>query len=102
MEGSVVRDVDVLFANFTDDFIYVHEIYGGTYTKEHLYKNYVKFLKAGRYQNSEDRYVIQTMIPGHNAISIERLQTDKGIVVSHLTVFEFEGKQVSKIIEYWK
>ncbi|WP_281559977.1 hypothetical protein [Thalassomonas sp. RHCl1] len=102
MKGSLVKDIDALFSNFTDDFTYVHEIYGGTYSREHLYNNYVKFLKAGNYQRTADRYRIVSMIAGHNAISIEREQTYEGVTSNHLTVFEFKGKQVSKIIEYWK
>ncbi|MCF2855977.1 hypothetical protein L1286_00710 [Pseudoalteromonas sp. SMS1] len=102
MKDSKVSDVDNLFNNFTSDFKYVHEAYGGTYEKTHLYNNYVRFLKAGDYTYTQDRYKIISMIAGHNAVSVERQQIHDGKQERHLTVFEFKGEQVSKIIEYWK
>ncbi|CAH9054753.1 hypothetical protein PSECIP111951_02055 [Pseudoalteromonas holothuriae] len=102
MKDSKVADVDALFAHFTDNFEYIHEVYGGTYTKEHLYNNYVKFLKAGRYQNTSPRYKITNMIVGHDAVSVEREQVYEGQIEKHLTVFEFKHNKVAKIIEYWK
>ncbi|TQF67386.1 nuclear transport factor 2 family protein [Pseudoalteromonas luteoviolacea] len=102
MKGSKVADVDKLFENFTDDFTYVHQVYGGTYKKEHLYNNYVRFLKAGDYQYTKDRYKIISMIAGYNAVSVERQQIHEGQKENHLTVFEFKGDKVSRIIEYWK
>lgn len=102
MKNSKVDDVDALFSYFTEDFTYIHEIYGGNYSREHLYNNYVKFLKAGEYQWTADRYKIVSMIAGYNAVSVERQQTYKGEIANHLTVFEFKGDKVSKIIEYWK
>ncbi|MCF6435624.1 hypothetical protein [Pseudoalteromonas sp. MMG022] len=102
MKGSQVTDVDVLFEHFTEDFEYIHQGYGGRYSRQHLYNNYVKFLKAGQYQYTTPRYQIVTMIVGHDAVSVERQQLYEGKPESHLTVFEFKGSKVSKIIEYWK
>ncbi|MBD1584578.1 hypothetical protein [Pseudoalteromonas sp. S16_S37] len=102
MKDSKVSDVDALFANFTDDFQYVHEGYGGNYSRQHLYDNYVKFLKAGEYQYTTARYKIISMIAGYNAVSVERQQEYEGKLENHLSVFEFNGSKVSKIIEYWK
>ncbi|ESP94366.1 hypothetical protein [Pseudoalteromonas luteoviolacea] len=102
MSGSQISDVDTLFSHYTEDFVYIHEVYGGTYTRQHLYSNYVKFLKAGDYQRKDDRYKVTAMIAGHNAISVERQEIYEGEIVKHLSVFEFKGHKVSKIIEYWK
>ena len=102
MSGSQVTDIDKLFSTYTDEFEYIHEVYGGTYTRDHLYGNYVKSLKAGNYKRTGGRYNIVSMIVGHNAVSVERQQTYKGVTANHLAVFEFEGNKVSKIIEYWK
>ncbi len=100
MLGSTTADVDVLFSLYTEDFVYIHEIYGGTYTREHLYNNTVKYLKKGGYKRVDDRYKIIRMIPGLNAVAVERLETDDG--AKHLAVFEFEGSKVKKITEYWE
>ncbi|OHU96238.1 hypothetical protein [Pseudoalteromonas byunsanensis] len=45
---------------------------------------------------------IVTMIAGHDAVSVERQQIHEGKTENHLTVLEFKGQKVSKIIEYWK
>ncbi|WP_444883581.1 hypothetical protein [Microbulbifer sp. PSTR4-B] len=102
MKGSTVEDIDKLFSHYTDDFIYIHEVYGGTYTREHLYNNSVKYLKDGEYQMTDARYKIISIIAGYKAVSLERQQTYQGVTSNHLTVFEFEGDQISRIIEYWK
>ncbi|AWF79687.1 hypothetical protein BTJ40_01935 [Microbulbifer sp. A4B17] len=49
MKGSTINDIDTLFSHYTDDFTYTHEVYGGTYTREHLYNNSIKYLKEGEY-----------------------------------------------------
>lgn len=102
MRGSTVADIDKLFELYTDDFVYVHEAYGGIYTREELYANSVKALERGSYNLSGARYRIVATIPGHNGIAVERLETKPDRTASHLTVFEFRGARVSKIIEYWK
>lgn len=100
MNGSKVEDIDAIFAMYTDDFVYVHEVYGGTYTRELLYGNSVRNLKAGRYQLAEPRYQLVSVIPGLNAAAVVRRETKTG--KNHLAVFEFKGEKISKITEYWK
>ncbi|HYD80535.1 MAG TPA: hypothetical protein VEC06_12065 [Paucimonas sp.] len=100
MLGSKMDDVDALFAMYSDDFTYIHEAYGGTYSRELLYGNASRNVKAGRYKLTRDRYRILNILPGLNAAAVERLELDSGKV--HLSVFEFKGKKVSKITEYWK
>ena len=102
MLGTTLDDVDKLFSLYTADFIYIHEVYGGTYTREHLYNNTVKAIKSGRYTRTNNRYKIISMMPGYKAIAVQREQTDKGVTESHLAVFEFTGDKISKITEYWK
>ena len=99
MRGSTLADVDRLFAYYAADFTYVHEAYGGTYTREELYGNTVRNIEQGRYTLDEDRYTILRTIAGRNAIAVERRERGGA---RHLTVFEFEGPDVSKIIEYWE
>lgn len=99
---TTVADADELFSLYTDDFVYIHEVYGGIYTREDLYNNTVKYIKSGGYTRTDDRYKIISMIPGYNAIAVQREQTYKGITSKHLAVFEFTGDKVSKITEYWK
>lgn len=100
LNGSSVDDVDRLFSLYTDDFVYVHEVYGGVYTREHLYRNAVKNLKAGHYDHTEGRYKILNVMTGLNAAAVERLEVHSG--KTHLTVFEFKGEKVAKVIEYWR
>lgn len=39
---STVEDIDNTFELFTEDFTYVHPKYGGVYTREVLYNEYVR------------------------------------------------------------
>lgn len=34
LKGSTMADVEALFSMYTEDFTYVHEVYGGVYTRE--------------------------------------------------------------------
>jgi hypothetical protein len=102
MHGSTVADVDKLFSLYTDDFTYIHEAYGGKYTKDELYGNTVRLLKRGIYSKTEPRYTLVSTIPGYNGIAVERQETHKGVTSKHLSVFEFRDAKVAKIIEYWK
>ncbi|MCG7532560.1 hypothetical protein MHM98_14570 [Psychrobium sp. MM17-31] len=99
MAGSTKQDIDSLFAQYTDDFTYVHEVYGGTYSRAGLYKNTVRFHGQGDYQYQQPRYQIIQMMTGLNAIAVIRKQFDGEI---HLSVFEFDGEKVKRIIEYWR
>lgn len=98
--GSKIEDVEALYSKYSDDFVYVHEVYGGVYSREQLYKNTVRALNDGRYKLEKDRYQILNIIPGLNAAAVERLELNNGKI--RLTVFEFKGEKVSKIVEYWK
>lgn len=101
-KGSTPADVDKLFALYSNDFVYRHEVYGGDYQKDTLYNNTLRLQAMGKYNNTEPRYRILTLIPGHNAIAVERQEKHKGELKNHLAVFEFQGDKVSKITEYWK
>lgn len=48
----------------------------------------------------KERYKILRILPGFGAAAVERLEVASGKI--HLSVFEFEGNKVSKIIEYWE
>lgn len=102
LKGSTPADVDKLFAFYTDDFVYHHEVYGGDYARATLYANTLRLQAMGKYDKTEPRYRILTQIAGHNAIAVERQENHKGTLKNHLAVFEFRGDKVSKIIEYWK
>lgn len=102
LKGSDQTDVDVLFALYSDDFIYQHDVYGGQYSKEQLYANTMRLLAMGKYDKTEPRYQILNQIPGYNAVAVERQEVHNGVVQRHLAVFEFRGDKVSKIVEYWK
>jgi len=99
MHDSTVEDAERLFALYSDDFIYIHEVYGGEYSKAHLFSNTLRYLKSGGYNKIEDRYTVVSMIVGLNAVAVQRKEKDGDL---HLAVFEFKGDKVSKITEYWK
>jgi len=99
MHNSTLADAKHLFSLYSDDFIYVHEAYGGEYSKKHLYNNTVKYLKSGGYNKVEDRYSIVSYLAGLNTVAVQRKE-NSGVI--HLAVFEFDGDKVSKITEYWQ
>lgn len=97
---ATINDLDELFDMYTDDFVYVHKVYGGTYTREELYGNAAKYITTKHYKLTEGRYKILRILPGFGAAAVERLEVASGKI--HLSVFEFEGNKVSRIIEYWE
>lgn len=102
LRGSTAEDVDKLFALYSDDFVYRHDVYGGNYSKDELYANTMLLLAMGKYDKTEPRYRIINQIPGYNTIAVERQEVHKGVVKNHLAVFEFSQGKVAKVIEYWK
>lgn len=99
-KGSTAADLDALFALYTDDFTYVHEVYGGTYTRADLYNNALRNLKAGRYEKSLPpfRGTTGNILTGLNAVAIQRTENGRDL----LTVVEFRGEKISRVIEYWR
>lgn len=102
LKGSTAIDVDKLFALYSDDFVYRHDVYGGNYSKKQLYANTLRLQAMGKYDKTAPRYRIISQIPGYNGIAVERQEVHKGVVKNHLAVFEFREDKVIKIIEYWK
>ena len=102
MKGSTKADLDQLFSLKTEDFTYIHEKYGGTYSRDTLYGNYLKRVKNGQYTFEHNRYEIVHVLTGENTAAIQRLQTNtEGEQALHLVVFEFDGDKVSRMVEYW-
>lgn len=100
MAGSKPEDIEALFALYADDFVYVHEAHGGTYSRQQLYNNSVRAQGAGRYSNTAPHYKVVNIIPGLNAAAVEKQVIKSG--KTHLAVFEFKGEKIAKITEYWK
>ncbi|MFD2561405.1 nuclear transport factor 2 family protein [Aquimarina rubra] len=104
--NSKVVDIDNIFQLFTEDFIYVHPKYGGTYTREKLYNGYVRNQKNGGYNGSIIDIKIINKIIGLNGMVVEKRFVEKkdGVVQegnSEMTLFEFKNGKISKIFEYW-
>lgn len=93
-------DIDTLFSMYADDFVYIHDAYGGLYPRASLYENSLRNMQAGRFNVSADRYKILNIMTGLDAAAVERLEINSGQV--HLSIFEFRGDKVSKIVEYWQ
>ena len=105
--GSTPADVDRLFALFTDDFVYVHPKYGGTYPRTDLYEGYLRNQKNGAYNGTITDLQLSNLIVGLNAVATERLFLKKepdgtlSEVDPGMTLFEFRDGKISKIFEYW-
>ncbi|GAA4274837.1 nuclear transport factor 2 family protein [Aquimarina gracilis] len=104
--NSSVEDINNVFDLFTNDFVYVHPKYGGTYSRQKLYDGYIRNQKNGGYDGSVIDIKIVNMITGLNAIAVERkyiTKTESGIKDGdyQMTLFEFKNGKISKIFEYW-
>jgi ketosteroid isomerase-like protein len=97
---SVIADVDALFALYSPDFEYVHEKYGGSYSRDLLYRNMLKAIEAKRFKDQLSRYQIEAVLPGLNAAAVRRYQ-QTGTPAYHLAMFEFADGKVRRIVEYW-
>lgn len=103
-KNSKVEDIDRIFNLFTDDFVYVHPKYGGTYTRENLYKGYLRNQKNGMYDGTITGIKIFNRIAGLNAVVVKRIYIDKDTKEekdAKMTLFEFKEGKISKIFEYW-
>lgn len=97
-KGSTVADAKALFDFYTADFEYNHPKYGGTYSRELLYNNTVKYLSGGGYDNEPERKVLKTIF-GLNAIVVE--QQYAGDENTTMTLIKFKGNKIHYIEEYW-
>lgn len=104
--NSTLQDIDNVFNLFTEDFTYVHPKYGGTYTREDLYKGYVRNQKNGGYNGSIIAIKIENKIIGLNAVVVEKRFVEKkddkiNDGKPEMTLFEFRSGKISRIYEYW-
>ena len=102
--GATLDDVERLYAMYTEDFIYEHPGMDDVYTREHLYRNHVRALGQGQYEKydpAEYGYRIVDVMPGDNAIAVQRTQARFGDAAPRMAVFEFKNGKVARIREYW-
>lgn len=106
-QNSVKDDIDKLFNLFTDDFVYVHPKYGGSYSRNDIYEGYINNQNNGSYNGSITDVKIKNMIVGLNALVTDRVYIRKIAsgkleeVDPGMTLFEFRNGKISKIFEYW-
>jgi hypothetical protein len=106
-QSSSKYDIDKLFNLFTDDFVYVHPKYGGSYSRNDIYEGYINNQKNGSYNGSVTDVKIRNLIVGLNAIVTDRVYFKKNPsgeleeVDPGMTLFEFSDGKISKIFEYW-
>ncbi|WP_196139714.1 hypothetical protein [Aliikangiella sp. G2MR2-5] len=86
-------DIDSKFTYLTNDFVYIHEGYGGEYSRQDLYNGFLRNWKNGNYKDSEPVKILSTF-SGLNMLVIKR---EPG----GTTLFEFEKDKISRIKEYW-
>ncbi len=100
---SKPADVEKIFNLFTDDFTYVHPKYGGVYSRDVLYKGYLRNQKNGRYDGDVISIKIVNRIAGLNSVVVSRRYSTKkeGEGEAKMTLFEFKKGKISKIFEYW-
>lgn len=104
--GSTVEDIDQLFEIFTDDFTYVHEKYGGVYSREDLYNGYIRNQKNGGYDGNVTNIKVLNKIVGLNGIAVQKVFVTKEKKKTteenkQLAVFEFRNGKILRISEYW-
>lgn len=105
-KDSKPSDIDEIFKLFTEDFTYVHPKYGGTYTRETLYKGYIRNQKKGMYDGTISAITILNSITGLNAVVVKRVYIEKNGNLkkegdSRMTLFEFKEGKIQRIFEYW-
>jgi ketosteroid isomerase-like protein len=104
--NSKVEDIDAIFKLFTSDFTYVHPKYGGTYSREDLYKGYVRNQNNGMYDGAISDIKVLNKITGLNAVVVERLYIENKDNKEtegepQMTLFEFKDGKILRIFEYW-
>lgn len=102
--GATLDDVERLYAMYTEDFIYEHPGMDDVYTREHIYRNHTRALGQGQYEKydpTEYGYRIVDVMPGDNAVAVQRTQARLGDAAPRMAVFEFENGKVARIREYW-
>lgn len=104
--NSTPEQIDQIFGLFTDDFVYEHPKYGGTYSREDLYNGYKRNQANGGYDGSVMDILEFTRITGLNAVVVERSYVTKGESGAkpgdkQMTLFEFRQGKIKRIFEYW-
>ncbi len=100
--GSTQQDIDRLFELFTEDFVYVHPKYGGTYSREDLYSGYQNNQANGRYDGSVRDIEVLNIIVGLNAVVTQkRFVNQEGPGKAEMTLFEIRDGKIARIVEYW-
>ncbi len=105
-ENSTIADIDNLFALFAGDFTYVHEKYGGVYTRQDLYDGYKRNQENGGYDGEVTDIRINNKIVGRNAIAvnksfIKQMNGEEMIGEPQMALFEFKNGKIFRITEYW-
>lgn len=105
--NSTIEDIDNIFELFTDDFTYVHEQYGGVYTRQDLYNGYKRNQENGGYDGEVTDIKVNSKIFGYNAIAVSKsfMLKKEGSVETgdpQLTLLEFKDGKIFRITEYWK
>ncbi|MDF2157106.1 nuclear transport factor 2 family protein [Algoriphagus sp. CAU 1675] len=105
-KDSDIKDVEKLFQMFSEDFTYVHEEYGGVYTREDLYNGYSRNIEKGDYDGSIYDIRVFSVISGKDALAVSKRyvsqtnpnpQQEDG----EMAVFEFKDGKIFRITEYW-
>ncbi|MBN3520232.1 nuclear transport factor 2 family protein [Algoriphagus lutimaris] len=103
---SDIKDVDRLFQLFSEDFTYVHQEYGGVYTREDLYNGYRRNLESGGYDGKIYDIHVFSVISGKNALAVSKKFISKTNPNPHkedgeMAVFEFKDEKIFRITEFW-
>lgn len=97
-KGATIKDVDKLYSFYTKDYKYNHPKYGGVYSREQLYKNTIKYLKKGSYDNFPKSTKVN-MIVGLDMIVTEKKEEGNDEML--VTLYKFKGDKIYYIEEYW-
>ena len=105
--NSTIEDIDNIFELFTDDFTYVHEQYGGVYTRQNLINSNKRNQKNGGYDCEVPDINVNNKIVVYNGIAVSKsfMLKKEGSVETgdpQLALFEFKDGKIFRITEYWK
>ena len=88
------KDIDRIFELFSDDFVYIHEGYGGEYSRQRIYQGYVRNFQGGRYKDDLQKHKIAKYVVGLNMVALTRVD-------GKTTLYEFRDGKIKTIKEYW-
>lgn len=105
---SEETDINALFELFSEGFEFEHPKENIKMTKQEYLQKYLDNKKDGVFNSSVANLKIKGMLPGLNSLAVDRAYLQRPSegaepveMPSCMSLFEFEGEKISKIVSYW-